>query len=92
MGLENVRISAIPAGGGLGSILQYARRHVGPSKVLLNVPSNVRGKTKNPKEIIVDGCAFLVLENLGVTLQHLQYNDSQPAIWDDAICINKRPR
>lgn len=48
--------------------------------IVYTVLSYVWVKTENPKEIIVDGCASSVTENLGVGLQHLQYDDIQPVI------------
>lgn len=47
------------------------------------------GKDLNIFSSILDGCAFSVMENLGLALQHVQYNDIQRAIWVNAICINR---
>ena len=51
--------------------------------------SYVWGKPKTLKTITVNGCVFPITQNLEVALRHLQYDDIQPAIWIDAICINQ---
>jgi hypothetical protein len=51
--------------------------------------SYVWGDAVFSKTITINDCIVPVTENLEQALRHLQYDDIQPAIWIDAVCINQ---
>jgi hypothetical protein len=47
------------------------------------------GSTDAPQAIGIDGCKFVVRENLYWALRNLRVVMEQPLYWIDAICINQ---
>ncbi|OCL10920.1 HET-domain-containing protein [Glonium stellatum] len=51
--------------------------------------SYVWGDPTRSRQIILNGCAFGVTQNLEAALRHLRREDVERRLWVDAICINQ---
>jgi hypothetical protein len=47
------------------------------------------GIEMSPNEVLLDGCALQVTDNLYVALRHLRHAMDRRTVWIDALCINQ---